>query len=57
MYGAGIPPVGVEYDAVGSPVKPLPIGYPTIPVPIGDVAVVERVGEVATMLPTVKSGE
>lgn len=57
IYGGKTPPVGVEYDAVGSPVKPLPIGYLAVTVPFGDVAIVERVGEVAAVLPTVKRGE
>lgn len=57
MYGGRTPPVGVEYDAVGRPVKPVPIGYPALPVLLGEVAIVERVEEAAAALPTVKRGE
>ena len=52
-----MPPDGEEYDAVGRPVKPMPIGYPAIPTPIGDIAIVESVGEATAVLPTVKRGE
>ena len=57
MYGGTAPPVGVEYDAVGSPVMPIPIGYLAVPAAIGDVAIVERAGEAAAVLPTVRRGE
>ena len=57
MYGGTTPPVDAEYDAVGRPVKPIPIGYLAVPAPMGDFAIVERVGEAAIVLPTVKRGE